>query len=80
MLNEASLHVAVWGVELELHTFLTSVLDVNLQLHVPAVLLRAKSPQYQFGRSLGGPQSLSEQGGEEKKSLPLPGVEPPSRP
>jgi hypothetical protein len=31
-------------------------------------------------RRLGGPQSRSERGGEEKNSQPLPGLEPPIQP
>jgi hypothetical protein len=37
-----------------------------------------KSPQYPLDRRLGGPQSLSWYGGEEKNSHPPPGIEPPS--
>jgi hypothetical protein len=33
------------------------------------------TPRYTFDRRLGGPQSRSERGGEERKSLPLPGME-----
>jgi hypothetical protein len=38
---------------------------------------RGKSPWYPLDRWLGGPQSRSELGGEEKISQPLPGLEPP---
>jgi hypothetical protein len=37
---------------------------------------RGKSPQYPFYRGLGGPHSPSGRCGLEKKSLPLPGIEP----
>jgi hypothetical protein len=33
---------------------------------------RGKNPSYPFYRRLGGPQSRSGRGGEEKSSLPLP--------
>jgi len=36
-----------------------------------------KSPWYPLDRRLGGPQSRSGRGGEEKNSQPLPGLEPP---
>jgi hypothetical protein len=39
---------------------------------------RGKSPQYPLDRRLGGPQSLSGRGGEEKNSQPPPGIEPPN--
>jgi hypothetical protein len=35
-----------------------------------------KSPWYPLDRRLGGPQSRSGRGGEEKNSYPLPGLEP----
>jgi hypothetical protein len=38
---------------------------------------QGKSPWYPLGRRLGGPQSRSGRGGEEKNSQPLPGLEPP---
>jgi hypothetical protein len=37
---------------------------------------QGKSPWYPLDRRLGGPQSLSGLGGEEKNSQPLPGLEP----
>jgi hypothetical protein len=39
--------------------------------------LQGKSPWYSLDRRLGGPQSRSGRGGEEKNSQPLPGLEPP---
>jgi hypothetical protein len=38
---------------------------------------QVKSPWYPLDRRLGGPQSWSRRGGEEKNSQPLPGLEPP---
>jgi hypothetical protein len=35
-----------------------------------------KNPRYPLGRRLGGSQSLSERGGEEKNSQPLLGLKP----
>jgi hypothetical protein len=37
---------------------------------------QGNSPWYPLDRSLGGPQSRSGRGGEEKNSQPLPGIEP----
>jgi hypothetical protein len=37
---------------------------------------QGKGPWYLLNRSLGGPQSRSGRGGEEKNSQPLPGLEP----
>jgi hypothetical protein len=45
-------------------------MEVSGQLQVPATLPPGKEP-------LGGPQSRSGRGGEEKNSQPLPGLEPP---
>jgi hypothetical protein len=50
-------------------------MEVSGQLHVPAALPpKRKSPWYPLDRSLGGPQSRSGRGGEEKNSQPLPGL------
>jgi hypothetical protein len=38
---------------------------------------QGKSPSYSLDERLGGPQSRSGRGGEEKNSQPLPGLEPP---
>jgi hypothetical protein len=70
------------AVDVKLHPFLTSAVDGGdwsappPHLH-PAVapLLRRKSPLYALDRRLDGPQSRSWRG-EEKRSLPLPGIEP----
>jgi hypothetical protein len=57
-------------------------MEVSGQLHVPAALPPGKSPWYPLDRKLGGPQSRSGRGGEEKNSQPPPGMEPlnPHRP
>jgi hypothetical protein len=57
-------------------------MEVSGQLNVPAALLPGKSPWYPVDRRLGGPQSRSGRGGEEKNSKPPPGIEPknPDRP
>jgi hypothetical protein len=47
------------------------------QLHAPAGLLQGKGPWYQLDKRLGGSQSRSGHGGEEKNSQALPGLEPP---
>jgi hypothetical protein len=52
-------------------------MEVSGQLHGPAALPRGKSSWYQLDRRLGGLQSRSGRGGEEKNSQPLPGFEPP---
>jgi hypothetical protein len=51
-------------------------MDVNGQLHAPAALPQGKSPRYLLDRRLGGPQSRSGDGSEEKNSEPAPGIEP----
>jgi hypothetical protein len=52
-------------------------MEVSGQFHAPAALSQGKSPWYPPDRSLGGPQSWSGRGGEEKNSQPLPGFEHP---
>jgi hypothetical protein len=42
-----------------------------------SLYLQGKSPWYLLDRRLGGPQSPSGRGGEEKNFQPLPGREPP---
>jgi hypothetical protein len=46
-------------------------MEVSGQLHP-----QGKSPWYPLDRGLGGPQSRSGRGGEEKNSQPPPGIEP----
>jgi len=48
---------------------------VSGQLHAPAAYPQGKSPWYPLDRRLGGPQSRSGRGGEEKNSQPLPGAQ-----
>jgi hypothetical protein len=56
---------------------LTSALDGNeWSAHAPAALPQGKGPWYPLDRRLGGPQSRSGRGGEEKNSQPQPGIEP----
>jgi hypothetical protein len=43
-------------------------MEVSGQLHAPAALPPGKSPWYPLDRRLGGPQSRSGYGGEEKNS------------
>jgi hypothetical protein len=50
-------------------------MEVTGQLHTPAALPQGKSPRYPQDRRLGGPQSLSGRGGEEKNSQPPLGIE-----
>jgi hypothetical protein len=45
-------------------------MEVNGQLHAPAALPQGKSLWYPLDRRLGGPQSRSGRGGEEKNSQP----------
>jgi hypothetical protein len=51
-------------------------MEVSGQLHAPAALPQGKSPWYPLNRRLGGSQSRSGRGGEEKNSQPPPGIEP----
>jgi hypothetical protein len=46
-------------------------MEVSGQLHAPAALLPRKSPWYPLDMRLGGPQSRSGRGGEEKNSQTL---------
>jgi hypothetical protein len=55
-------------------------MEVSGQLHIPAALSPGKDPWYPLDRRVGGPQSLSGRGGEEKNFQPLPGLEPPYHP
>jgi hypothetical protein len=45
-------------------------MEVSGQIHEPAALPQRKSPWYPLDRKLGGPQSRSGHGGEEKNSQP----------
>jgi hypothetical protein len=50
-------------------------MEVSVQLRGPAALPQGKSPWYPLDRRLGGPQSRSGRGGEEKNSQPPPEIE-----
>jgi hypothetical protein len=50
-------------------------MEVSGQLHTPTILPPGKSLWYPLDRRLGGPQSRSGRGGEEKNSQPTPGIE-----
>jgi hypothetical protein len=52
-------------------------MEVSGQLHASADLSQGKNPCYTLDRRLGGPQSRSGRGAEEKNSHPLPGLESP---
>jgi hypothetical protein len=52
-------------------------MEVNGQLHAPVALPQGKNPSYPLDKKLGGPQSPSGLGGEEKNCQPLPGLETP---
>jgi len=54
-------------------------MEVSGQLHAPAALpLGERTPHTHWIRRLGGPQSQSECGGEEKNSQSLLGMKPQS--
>jgi len=67
-------------VEVQLHTFLTSQLKIEVsgQLHALATLNPwSKKPQYPVDRRLGGPHTKSEHSLKRKNPpLPLLGIEP----
>jgi hypothetical protein len=69
-------HEGVLGSELELHTFLTSAPDGGewSASRSGRSTSRGRTPGW---RRLGGPQSRSGHGDEEKISQQLPGLEPP---
>jgi hypothetical protein len=52
-------------------------MEVSGQLHTPSALPQGKNPWYPLYRRLGGPQSRSGRGGEEKNFQPLLELEPP---
>jgi hypothetical protein len=69
---------AYWGVELYLHAFFdagTRWRWVVSFIHLP-LYTQGKNPCYPLYRRLGGPQSRSGRGDEEKNSRPLLGLEP----
>jgi hypothetical protein len=59
------------------HSLALHLDGVSGQLHAPDVLPPGKSPWYPMHKRLGGHQSRSGHGGEEKNSQPLPRLEPP---
>jgi hypothetical protein len=52
------------------------LVEVSGQLHAPAAFPPGKEPWYPLDRRLGGLQSRSGRGGEEKIPQPPPGIEP----
>jgi hypothetical protein len=46
-------------------------MEVSGLLHIPPALSPGQEPSVSLDRRLGGPQSRSGRGGEEKKTLPL---------
>jgi hypothetical protein len=72
---------AHWGVEVSFTHSLTVALDGGeWSAFVPAALTPGKKNWYPFDRRLGGPQSRSGRGGEEKNSQPLQVLKPPDHP
>jgi hypothetical protein len=51
-------------------------MEVSGQFHTPAASPPGKDPLVPIGRRLGGPQSHSGRGGDEKNSQPPAGIEP----
>jgi len=55
MLNSTSHHADVWGVEVQLHVFVTPTFDEESgQPHAPAALPPGKNTRYPLDRRLGG--------------------------
>jgi hypothetical protein len=50
-------------------------MEVSGQVHTLAASPAGKEALYPLVRSMGGPQSRSGRGGEEKNSQPVPGLE-----
>jgi hypothetical protein len=50
-------------------------MELSGQLHAPTALSPGKETRYPLDRRLGGFQSCSGRGGEEKNSQPPPGIE-----
>jgi hypothetical protein len=52
-------------------------MEVSGEFHDPVALIPGQEPRYALDRRMGGPQSRSGRGGEEKsiQSLPLQGTE-----
>jgi hypothetical protein len=67
---------AYWGVEVYLHAFLTSALDLG-EWSASRPYPQGKSPCYPLDKRLDGLQRRSGRGGNETNSQPLQGLEPP---
>jgi hypothetical protein len=66
-----------WGVELQLHAFLTSVLDGGESSALRfAALPSGMSLRYPLDMKLRGLQRQSGQGVEQRRQLRLPGIKP----
>jgi hypothetical protein len=67
-----------WGVEVWFHAFFDlGIIWRGLVSFTPQPLYpQGKRPWYALDRRLGGHQSRSGRGGEEKNSQPSPGIEP----
>ena len=77
-MHKTEAHVAV---DLQIHSFLTVVLDrMNDHLQGPDALPPGTQPLVPINRMLAEPQKLSGRFKEEKNSLPLSGVELPTIP
>jgi hypothetical protein len=61
--------IPYWEVEVQLHSLLTVLEDMSVQLHAPSAVPLGKESPYAFDRRLGGPQSHSGRSNWEKKSL-----------
>jgi hypothetical protein len=72
----------IGGVEVLLHTFLTSALDWGewSASRLGRFFPRERAPGYPLDRRLGGLQSRSGHGGEDKNFQPLLGPQPPDHP
>jgi hypothetical protein len=70
---------AIWGVEVYLHSFfdLGTRWRWVVSFTSRPIYPQEKSACYPLDRRLGGPQSRSGRGAEEKNPQPLPGLEPP---
>ena len=66
---------AYGGGEVQLHSFVTSTLEMKGQPHVPDALPLGQSASHPTNRRQDGPQSRSEPFGKQKNPLPLLGIE-----
>jgi hypothetical protein len=65
-------------VEVQLHTFITCLMEVSGQLQAPAAVAHGINTQYSLNRRLSGPQSWSGHNGEEKNLCPYQELNPSS--